>query len=434
VATIIDSRDHNRYEVIKTLSVDSAPLKVVLDPGTGTKSSSVDAFGRLRVAPPLTLFDSSHRYRDNNLWNTSTASGGTATFNANQGLVDLAVTTTSGSRVYRETTKVFSYQPGKSLLVMTTFVFNAAKTNLRQRVGYYGTSNGMYLELDGTTLSFVERSSVSGSVTETKVSKANWNYDLMDGTGPSGMTLDITKAQIMWADIEWLGLGTVRLGFVIDGKVILCHEFHHANLVQSTYITTGSLPLRYEIENTGTTASSSTLKQICSSVISEGGYELRGLEQSIATPITTPAALAVAGTYYPVISLRLKASPDRLDAIVILTALSLLGATGNTSYNWRVVASGTTTGGTWNSAGIDSAVEYNTGGTSFSGGRVVAQGFLSTTNQSSAPVDILKEALFKFQLERNSFTNTPYELSLVISASTASTTVYAAVDWEEISR
>lgn len=434
MATIIDSRDFNRYEVIKTLSVDSAPLKVIMDPGTGVKPSSSDAFGRLRTATPLTLFDSSHRYRDNNLWNTSTASGGTSTFNANQGLVELAVTTTSGSKVYRETTKVFSYQPGKSLLVMTTFVMNPAKTNLRQRVGYYGASNGMYLELDGTTLSFVERSSVTGTVTETKIAKSNWNYDPMDGTGPSGMTLDITKAQILWMDVEWLGLGTVRTGFVIDGKVTLCHEFHHANLIQSTYITTGSLPLRYEIENTGTTASSSTLKQICSSVISEGGYELRGAQQAISTPVTTPTALATAGTYYPVISLRLKTSPDRLDAIVIMTAISLLGITNNAFYNWRLVASGTTTGGTWVSAGTDSAVEYNLSGTSFTGGRTLAQGFLSATNQASAPVDILKEALFSFQLERDTFTSTPFELTLTASASINTASMYASVDWEEISR
>lgn len=437
MATIIDSKDFNRYEVIKALSVDSAPLKVILDPGTGVKPASVDAFGRTRVATPLTLFDSSHRYRDNNLWNTSTASGGTATFNASQGLVDLAVTTTSGSKVYRETTKVFSYQPGKSLLVMSTFVLNAPKTGLRQRVGYYGTSNGMYLEVDGTAasgVSFVERSLVTGSVTEAKVPQSSWNYDKMDGTGPSGLILDLTKAQILWMDIEWLGLGTVRMGFVIDGKVILCHEFHHANLIQSTYITTGSLPLRYEIENTATTASTSTLKQICSTVISEGGYELRGLQQGLGTPITTPTTLTTAGTYYPIISLRLKTSPDRLDAIVILTALSIMGVTNNSNYNWRVVASSTTAGGSWVSAGTDSAVEYNISGTGTSGGRILAQGFFSSSNQSSSAVDILKEALFQFQLERDTFTSTSFEISLIISSSLNGSTVYAAMDWEEISR
>jgi len=391
----------------------------------------------LRVSSPLTLFDSSHRYNDNNLWNTLTASSGAAVFDANQGLVNLNVTTTSGSKVYRETTKVFSYQPGKSLLVMTTFVFNPAQVNLRQRVGYYGAANGLYLELDGAggnVLSFVERSSVSGTLAETRVTKSSWNYDKMDGTGPSGMTLDITKAQILWMDIEWLGLGTVRMGFVIDGKFILCHQFHHANLITSTYITTASLPLRYEIENTGATTSNSTLKQICSTVLSEGGYELRGLQQGIGVPITTPTNLTTAGTYYPIISLRLKTSPDRLDAIVILTAISLMGITNNANYNWRVVASGTTTGGTWTSAGSNSAVEYNLTGTSFTGGRILAQGFVSASNQAVTAVDILKEALFKFQLERDSFTSTPFELTIVSASSTTNTNIYAAADWEEISR
>jgi len=446
MATIIDSGDLNRYEVIKmspyndaptNVAITGQPISVTTDPGTGTKSAALDAFGRLRVSNPTTLFDSSHRYHDNGLWNTLTASGGAATFNANQGLVDLTVTTTSGSKVYRETTKVFSYQPGKSLLVMTTFVLNPAKANLWQRIGYYGASNGIYLELDGAggnVLSFVERSSVSGSLAETKVVQSSWNYDKMDGTGPSGVTLDITKAQILWMDIEWLGLGTVRMGFVIDGKFILCHQFHHANLITSTYIATASLPLRYEIENTGTTASNSTLKQICSTVLSEGGYELRGLQQGIGTPITSPTSLTTAGTYYPIISLRLKTSPDNTDAVVILTALSIMGITNNANYNWRVVATGTTTGGTWTSAGTNSAVEYNLTGTSFSGGRILAQGYSSASNQAVTAVDILKEALFKFQLERNGFTLVPDELTLVAAASATNANIHASMDWEEVSR
>lgn len=418
------------------VALTGQPISVTTDPGTGTKSAALDAFGRLRVSNPVTLFDSSHRYKDNNLWNTSTASGGAAVFDANEGLVDLNVTTTSGSKVYRETTKVFSYQPGKSLLVMTTFVMNPAKANLRQRVGYYGASNGMYLELDGAggnVLSFVERSSVSGSLVETKVAQGDWNYDKMDGTGPSKMTLDITKAQILWMDIEWLGLGTVRMGFVIDGKFILCQQFHHANLITSTYITTASLPLRYEIENTGATASSSVLKQVCSTVISEGGYQLNGLQQAINIPITAPRTTSTAGTYYPIMSLRLKSSPNFLDAVVILTALSILGTGNGTNYNWKVVASGTTTAGTWVSAGADSSVEYNITGTSFSGGRTLASGYINSSNQGSQSIDILKEALFKFQLERNTFTSTAFELTLAVT-SDGGGSVFASLDFEEISR
>jgi hypothetical protein len=249
------------------------------------QTPNFDAFQRLRVSDPMTLFDSSHRYSDNGLWASSTAGTATVVFNINQGLVDLNVGTASGDTIVRETTKVFSYQPGKSLLVMNTFVMEPAKTGLRQRVGYYGDSNGIYFQLEGSTAAFVERSLVTGSITESKISQfggvyggsdTGWNYDQMDGTGPSGIILDLTQAQILWMDVEWLGVGTVRIGFVINGELILCHKFNHANIIESTYITTASLPLRYEITNTGTTLSSSTLKQICSTVISEGGYELRG--------------------------------------------------------------------------------------------------------------------------------------------------------------
>ena len=404
---------------------------------TGNFNMASDAFGRMRTSNPLTLFDSSHRYSDNSLWSTltggTTTTSASAVFNQNQGLVELKVDALSGSKVYRETTKVFPYQPGKSLQILNTFTFNAAKSGLRQRVGYYGNDNGIYLELDDSTLYMVERSLVTGSVTSNRIAQSQWNVDKLDGSGPSGITLDITKAQIMFMDIEWLGLGTVRTGFVINGQFVPCHYFNHANLIDTTYITTASLPLRYEIENKAATSSSSALKQVCSTVISEGGYELRGLQQAVGTAITAPKTLTTAGTLYPVVTIRLKST--RLDAIVILTAISVMGVdTG--IYNWQVIASGTTSGGsdTWVSTSSASSVEYKLDATSISGGRVLASGFFTSNTQSSANIDILKEALFKFQLERNSFTNEAYELSLVVTASTATELVYGSVDWEEISR
>jgi hypothetical protein len=396
---------------------------------------AVDAFGRSRVALPFTLFDSSHRYKDNGLWNTSNTAGTTYAFNANAGLIELNLPTTANAEIVRETNKVFSYQPGKSLQVLNTFVFNAPKTNLRQRVGYFGAQNGIYLEVDGTTVNFVERSLVSGVVTETRVTQQNWNVDTLLGnvtSSPSKITLDVTKAQISFFDIEWLGLGTVRCGFVIDGKLIHCHSFHHANLIDSTYMTTASLPLRYEIKNNGgATSASSKMKQVCSTVISEGGYELRGLQQAVGTAITAPKALATAGTYYPVVSIRLKSTA--LDAIVIPTAISLMGvATG--IYAWRVTSGTTVTTVSWADAGADSAVEYTIAGTAVSGGKILASGFFTSTQQGSTSIDILREALFKFQLERNGLTGTPSALTLEVSASTNNELVHGSMDWEEVTR
>ena len=140
------------------MSITSYPALVRIDE-TGNAvtigGTSVDAFGRVRVSSPLTLFDSSHRYADNDLWVNNITGTAAATFSANEGLVNLTVGTANNDEIVRETVKVFAYQPGKSLLVMNTFVFGAAKTNLRQRAGYYGADNGLYFEREGTLLSVV---------------------------------------------------------------------------------------------------------------------------------------------------------------------------------------------------------------------------------------------------------------------------------------
>lgn len=406
-----------------------------------TPSGTVtDAFGRLRVSQPMTLFDSSHRFGDNNLWSTSNTSGGTYSFVTNQSTIDMTVDTSADAEVIRETTKVFSYQPGKSILTMNTFAMSTPKANLRQRVGYYGAQNGVYLENDGTTNYFVLRSYTSGSVVETRVAQTDWNMDKFDGQGYSGQGsaaehangIDVSKTNILWFDIEWLGVGDIRCGFIVDGRMIIAHIFHNDNRNTIPYMTTASLPLRYEIKNTGTTSGSSTLKQICSSVMSEGGYELSGLQQAVSNPVGTPITLTTAGTYYNLISLRLKST--HLDSIAVLTAISLLAVTNNAVVNWQIRASGTTNGGTWVSAGSSSGVEYKIDGGTITGGRILASGFTSASTQSAIPVDILKAALFKFQLERNGLTSTPFEITLCAASDVNGTNTYASLDWEEITR
>jgi hypothetical protein len=420
------------YEMLKRLgSINND----IINQTVSFQPTASDAFGRLRTSSPFTLFDSSHRYDDNELWSTLAATGGTAVFNANQGLVDLNVTAASGSSVTRETIKVFAYQPGKSLLVLNTFVMSTPKTGLTQRVGYYGDDNGFYLEQEDNTIALIERSIVTGSLVETPVLQNDWNGDKLDGTGPSGLTLDLTKAQILWMDLEWLGVGSVRVGFVINGQFIVCHTFNHANLITSTYITTASLPMRYEIFNTSGTSGASTLKQICSTVISEGGYELRGKQQSIGTSILSPRTFAAPGTYYPIVGIRLQST--RLDAIVVASAVSILGLGNGKSYQWRLVNGNVSiSGGSWIPAGGDSSVEYNLTGTSATGGRILASGFLNSSNQASPSINILKEALFANQLERNGLTGVPYELVIEMAVATTSggESVYASIDWEEISR
>ena len=399
-------------------------------------SYAYDAFGRIRVSNPYTLFDSSNRYADNGKFATATTGTATATFNANEGLIDLDVGTASGDEVLRESQVVFAYQPGKSLLIMNSFTFDTAKTNLRQRVGYFGSDNGFYLEQNDSTISLVKRSKVTGSVVNTEVTQANFNTDKLDGTGPSGFTLDLTTSQLMFMDMEWLGAGSARLGFVIEGQFIIAHRFDWANQSTNTgtYITTASLPIRYEITNTGTVASASQLKQICSTVTSEGGYEMNGLQGVAGTPINSAYTLTTAGVFYPLVSIRLKSA--RLDAVALMSAMSTIGTGNNIYYNWKITRGGSITGGTWVSGGTDSAVEYNITGTAFTstGSVDLASGYNVSSNQGGGSTDLLKEALFRFQLRRDSFTSTPEILTVLLATDTGGNDGYASMDWEEVTR
>ena len=162
--------------ITKVINAKGHPVEVTTVSGNSVyvqpATIAGDAFGRLRVSSPYTLFDSSQRYHDNGLWATSTGVSGAATFNANQGLVDITIGTTSGDFVLRETYKVFPYQPGKSLLTMNTFVMESGQENQRQRVGYFSSGNGIFIEQSGVAApAIVKRSSVSALLLIPELSK-----------------------------------------------------------------------------------------------------------------------------------------------------------------------------------------------------------------------------------------------------------------------
>ena len=319
-----------------------------------------------------------------------TATGGTTSYNTNQSSVNLSVTTSSGSTAVAQTFRVFPYQPGKSLLALQTFTMASARANLRQRVGLFSAQNGVYLEQGANGVTFVIRTYTSGSVDDSRyVTQANWNGDKLDGTGPSGITLDLTKTQILWFDIEWLGVGNVRCGFIINGVYIVCHTFQNANQATSTkvYMQTATLPLRYEIATTGTTASAATLQMICSTVISEGGYE------QVTAPYIARASgngVAVANntglTFTPLVSIRINSS---YYGAVIVPSLINFAATVSGTYEIVLVRNATLTGATWAAGPISGGmVDVDTAATSMTAtaDNIHQTDYVVSTNQGSVPV------------------------------------------------
>jgi len=338
---------------------------------TGT---SLDAFGRLQVSQPYTLFDSQNRYAIDNQYDTTLTTGGTTTYLPNEAAVQLSTTTSSGSSVIRQTFRSFPYQPGKGLMLMATFVMNSAQTGLRQRVGYFSTQNGVFFQQADSTKSFVLRAYTSGATSDARtVNQANWNGDKLDGTGASGLTLDTTKAQILWMDFEWLGVGSVRCGFIINGQFILCHTFHNANSISTVYMTTAILPVRYEITNTAATAAASSMRQICSTVISDGGYEQTSIEH-MARRVSIPAGNFITTAFYPLASIRLASTA--LNAVVIPINYDFLPTTAD-NYEVALIKNTTLTGASWVASDTDANVQVDYTATATSGGTIVSSGYTS---------------------------------------------------------
>ena len=380
--TAYESRYHEQFNNVLRLyfnRLDALLRGIVTTPSPipiSIGGTNTDAFGRLRVSQPYTLFDSQQRYAADNQFDTSTVNGASTTFLTNESTVLMSVDSTTNSQAVRQTFRSMSYQPGKGLLVLATFAMNTPTANIRQRVGYFNTQNGVFFEANGTTLSMVMRSDslpTPGTPSDIRsIPQSAWNGDKLDGTGASGYTLDPSKTQIFWCDFEWLGVGSVRTGFVINGQYIVCHTFNNANDIGSVYMTTAILPVRYEITNLSNAVTAS-MKQICSTVISEGGYEQYS-PSHLARRTTKLATIGL--TFKPVVSIRLASTA--LGAVVLPGRMQLLPITSQ-NYEVGLFLNGTLTGASWSAVPSDANVEMDTSATAITGGTLVQTDYVSSS-------------------------------------------------------
>lgn len=280
------------------------PAEVFFKDNTG----ALDAFARLRVSNPETLFDSK-QISDNQplFWDDRQTSGAgtTSTYSLNRASSTMGVSaSTAGTRV-RQTFRSFNYQPGKSQLWIQTGVWGNPAAGITRRAGQFNTNNGTFFEQTSAGMAVVIRSFVTGVPVNTSVAQASWNIDKMDGTGASGITLDFAVTQIWFVDYEWLGVGRVRFGWFVNGVPYYCHEVLNANVIASVYMSTPNLPLRYEISNDGT-GGAATFEQICSTVIAEGGRSDTGYPFGVDR---NGVALTTLNNnwLYPLLGIRLKA-------------------------------------------------------------------------------------------------------------------------------
>ena len=416
--------------------------------GGGGNTAAVDAFGRERVSQALTLADYKNIYNVDTEILLDTNSNGTLTHVANQASALITGDVDSADYAAAQTRMYHNYQPGKSQLALVSFNFGAAESDVNKRVGLFDARNGIYLHMNGDgDLFFTLRSDVSGSVVYAPIAQANWNVDPCDGTGPSGFDLDITKTQLLFFDFQWLGVGRVRAGFVHDGNFVLAHELYHSNVLTTPYWGQPSLPIRAEVENYTwavevppvVLAQPPTMKLICSTVLSEGGYIETGSDWSMASAIRS---VGNAASTLPLIAIRLtdtiNSYPNR--ETVRLSSLSVISPVSGVKVELiRLTSDTAITDGSWGSLAAYSGVEYNITATTYvpGAGDVVVDTFYVPAGQGqNAPglSNIINpNSSRQGYIAQNIAANDSMAYLVKVTSLGNNATASAAMQWREIS-
>jgi len=405
---------------------------------TDTNSNS-DAFDRFRVSEPYTLFDYNSVFDKAPSKIEELVENGATSTHSNDSYISMAVTADT-HRVIRQSKEYILYQPGKSKLAMFSGVMeiSGGDTNLLCRIGSFDDhndksvdagGNGHFFELDGTTLYVVERNSTNGTgQTDTRVDQTNWNIDVMDGTGVSEYTLDsskISKAQIFVIDQEWLGVGRVRMGIVLNGVIRYVHHFTHETHT-APYTRTAKLPIRYEISKNGTTGSAGEMRMMCSTIQSEGGYiplgnRFYGGQGAITKNVTT---------LEPLLSLRLSPAYNRMT--MKISSVHIITTSGNDKLFWELRLNPVTLAPqSFTSQCIISGAEIDTSATSVVGGICVGSGYVSTKTSESFILS-LQDIISSLPIVSNIAGTSDILTLAVTSIGGGSSTLAANVEWFEI--
>ena len=419
----------------------TSPVVIVLRPVDilFADGAQLDAAGRLRASLPITLFDQAFDWDLAELfWDQTLVGGGTVTYDANNSSATLTVGTGATDSVIRQTRDYLRYRPWKSHLLPSTFTFGAAAASVRRRAGNFDGNNGIFLEQNGVTdVALVRRTFVSGVAVDNRVVQASWNLDTLSvaAPNPSGLTLDLSLAQLMVTDLQWLSEGRVRVGFKIGGVLIYVHEFNSAHVLTGPYMETASLPIRQEITNLAGTGVSHTLRQGCSAVITEDadpndfGIFFSADNNTTKIAVTTRRAI---------LSIRPKAlfGPAAKVNRVPISPQSFNLLVSTNDAKWEIVYNPTFTGTpVWVDLGTHTAVEYSVHGDAAAGaisaGIVVNSGYVASGVGVAAGAIVQTPLLNKLRATLDMAGANPRAFSLVLTSMSGTANVAGALAWKE---
>ena len=373
----------------------------------------------------ITEFNTFQYTKDPLIWDEEITGTASSSLDPYETVVLMTVGSTTGDKIVRQTKRVIPYIPGRENEVCMNFRLKAQTAGIRQRLGIFDDEAGIYLEDDGTNYNVVVRKSTSGGVVETRIARANWNGDKLDGTGGSGITLDFSKFQTIVIEYNWF-TGHTEIKFIIGNYSHAIHQFEFNNAADSVFTNSPFLPIRWEIENTGGTAGSHILEVGSYATLSEAGSVPLGVKNTVITPLAG-INCSDANTFYPILSIRLRS--NRIKGVVLPLNFQV-AALDNAPIFYKVLLNPTLTGATtWNTYD-DTHVEYNTNATAVSeGDYIVSAGYISPNGQGGLLPLNTESAL---QIGRLSMGDSSEVITIAAASTSANKDIFAALSWIEV--
>lgn len=406
-----------------TSQADTDYLKICVK--IAKQGNSYDAFERLRTSNPTSVFGAQLTYGLQPLVYEPITSGTGATITHDTtnraALLAFSGTGVGGTTVFQSYEHI-RYQEGKSQLILMSFNFKESIAGVRKFVGYSDGTNGIeFTSINGVNSFRVLSSSSEGNET---VDQTNWSINTFS-------TLDLSKTQLMVIDFQALYVGKVRVGFEIDGMLVYCHEFQHANFSANPYIATANLPIRAgQTVESGTATTS--MNFICCNVSSEGGVDNPyGVPNSIDSQVT-----AASGARTHLLSVRPRTTFGGFtNRVKIIETEIEITVTGNSPVSWEMCVGQAITGTTTftNVNTNHSAIEYNTAGTiSGTPTLVIDRGYVPSTNQNKGAQSRVISVKVPITLDAAGAQRLNGTISLVATGLGGNSLTYTVLKWIEI--
>lgn len=225
------------------------------------------------------------------LWVTPSGGNvnGTLGYDADANSRTLTIGTGATNKLITQTKQSFVYLAG-NVHKFSTGVISQVPDGGVIDFGMFNDENGAFIRIKGTAtgkqLEVVRRSKANGTVTDEIVSQQNFNVDKLDGTGKSGITLDLNKVQMFSIEFSWYGAGGVAFAIDVNRQRIIFHYFSAGNRLDSFIFGTPDLPVRYALYNTKTTTSNTVLKVGGIFVGIDGSFDQRkGFNRGYVRPL-----------------------------------------------------------------------------------------------------------------------------------------------------